>query len=182
MRLAIAIGCVLIGAIHLRLYFDSYRDIPSRTSGAASSSTPSPRARRRSLVLVWPNRLALLAPLVLANATLVAFALSRTDRGIFDFTERGWNPTPDAALSVGIEIATGLLAVLALYRERPLSTSRRGRSCRRRASPAMGPPSRPLLVVLDLAHDLERGDPGDAATAWVADGLVQPLDRRRKSA
>jgi hypothetical protein len=69
------------------------------------------------VVLAWAHRLALLAPLLLANSTLVAFALSRTDRGIFGFTERGWNPTPDAALAVIVEIVTGLLAVVALALE-----------------------------------------------------------------
>ncbi len=121
LRLAIAIGSVLIGAIHLRLYFDSYRHIddigPSFVLNAVASGVAA------VVVLVWSNRLALLAPLVVANASLFAFAMSRTDQGILDFTERGWNPSPDAALSVAIEIATALLAVVALYRERPLSTS-----------------------------------------------------------
>ena len=100
LRLAIAIGCVLIGAIHLRLYFDSYRDIPIENVGRSFVLNAVAAGVAAVVVLVWPSRLALLGPLVLANATLVAFALSRTDRGIFDFTERGWNPTPDAALSV----------------------------------------------------------------------------------
>jgi hypothetical protein len=115
LRLAIAIGCVLIGAIHLRLYFDSYRDIEDVGRSFVLNAVAAGVAA--VVLLSWPSRLALLGPLVLANATLVAFALSRTDRGIFDFTERGWNPTPDAALSVGIEIATGLLAAVALARE-----------------------------------------------------------------
>jgi hypothetical protein len=113
--MAIAIGSVLIGAIHLRLYFDSYRHIdtigPSFVLNAIAAGVAA------VVVLVWPNRLALLPPLVVANASLLAFAMSRTDRGIFDFTERGWNPSPDAALSVAIEIATGVLAVVALARE-----------------------------------------------------------------
>lgn len=117
LRLAIAIGCVLIGAIHLRLYFDSYRDIPIENVGRSFVLNAVAAGVAAVVVLVWPSRLALLGPLLLANATLVAFALSRTDRGIFDFTERGWNPTPDAALSVAIEIVTGLLALLALARE-----------------------------------------------------------------
>jgi hypothetical protein len=121
LRVAIAIGSVLIGAIHLRLYFDSYRHIddigPSFVLNAVAAGVAA------VVVLVWPNRLALLVPLAVANASLFAFAMSRTDRGILDFTEKGWNPSPDAALSVAIEIATALLAVVALYRERPLSTS-----------------------------------------------------------
>jgi hypothetical protein len=117
LRLAIAIGCVLIGAIHLRLYFDSYRDIPIENVGRSFVLNAVAGGVAAVVVLIWPSRLALLAPLVLANATLLAFAMSRTDRGIFNFTERGWDPSPDAALSVGVEIITGLLAVLALVRE-----------------------------------------------------------------
>ena len=45
LRIMIAIGSLAIGALHLRLYFDSYRDVGrSRTSGAASSPTLSPRS------------------------------------------------------------------------------------------------------------------------------------------
>jgi hypothetical protein len=120
---AIAIGSVLIGAIHLRLYFNSYRDIPDSNIGASFVLNAVASGVAAVVVLVWANRLALLAPLAVANASLFAFAMSRTDQGILDFTERGWNPSPDAALSVAIEIATALLAVVALYRERPLSTS-----------------------------------------------------------
>ena len=117
LRVLIAIGCLGIGAVHLRLYFDSYRDIPAENLGRSFVLNAIASLVAAILVLAWANRLALLAPLVLANATLVAFALSRTDRGIFGFTERGWNPTPDAALAVIVEIVTGLLAVVALARE-----------------------------------------------------------------
>ncbi len=75
LRLAIAIGCVLIGAIHLRLYFDSYRDIPIENVGRSFVLNAVAAGVAAVVVLVWPSRLALLGPLVLANATLVAFAL-----------------------------------------------------------------------------------------------------------
>ncbi len=117
LRVLIAIGCLGIGGIHLRLYFDSYRDIPAENVGRSFVLNAVASLVAAIVVLAWRNRLALLAPLVLANATLVAFALSRTDRGIFGFTEKGWNPTPDATLAVIVEIVTGLLAVVALALE-----------------------------------------------------------------
>jgi hypothetical protein len=123
LRVLVAIGCLGIGAVHLRLYFDSYRDIPDSDVGRSFLLNAVASLVAAVVVLVWANRLALLAPLVLANATLVAFAVSRTDRGIFGFTEKGWNPTPDAALALIVEIVTGVLAVFALYREASLSTS-----------------------------------------------------------
>ena len=112
LRLATAVGCVLIGAIHLRLYFDTYRHIDDVGRSFILNAVAAGVAA--VIVLLWPSRLAYLAPLLLANATLVAFGLSRTDQGIFDFTERGWNPSPDAVLSVVVEIATALLAVVGL--------------------------------------------------------------------
>jgi hypothetical protein len=117
LRVAVAIGTVLIGAIHLRLYFDSYRDIDDVGRSFVLNAVASGVAA--VIVLVWPNRLAFLAPLLVANATLVAFGLSRTDRGIFNFTERGWNPSPDAALAVIVEIATAVLAVAGLFLASP---------------------------------------------------------------
>jgi hypothetical protein len=119
LRVLIALGCLGIGAVHLRLYFDSYRDIPDSDIGRSFVLNAVASLVVAIVVLVWANRLALLAPLVLANSTLVAFALSRTDRGIFGFSEKGWNPTPDAALALIVEIVTGLLAVVALALEAP---------------------------------------------------------------
>jgi hypothetical protein len=130
LRVLIAIGCLAIGVIHLRLYFDSYRDIPDSNIGASFVVNAIAAGAAAVIVLVWASRLALLAPLLLANATLVGFAMSRTDRGILNFTEKGWNPTPDAALAVAFEIVTAVLAVVALYLERPLSTSSPDRSAR----------------------------------------------------
>jgi len=43
-----------------------------------------------------------------------SFGLSRTERGIFGFTERGWNPSPEAGLSVVAEIATAIVCTVAL--------------------------------------------------------------------
>jgi hypothetical protein len=127
LRVLIAIGCLGIGGIHLRLYFDSYRDIPDSDIGRSFVLNAVVAGVAAVIVMVWGSRLALFAPLLLANATLIGFALSRTDRGILDFTEKGWNPTPDAALAVIVEIVTGLLAVVALAREsaRPVGSGAR---------------------------------------------------------
>jgi uncharacterized membrane protein len=110
----IAVGSVIGGAIHLRLYFDSYRDIPVENVGRSFLLNAVAAFAAAALVLVWNHPLAVLAPLVVADATLVAFGLSRTDQGVFNFTENGWNPSPDAALSVVVEVATAALCVLAL--------------------------------------------------------------------
>jgi hypothetical protein len=48
------------------------------------------------------------AAAALAGGSLVAFVLSRTV-GLFGFAERGWDPSPYAAISVGAEVLTVLL-------------------------------------------------------------------------
>jgi hypothetical protein len=60
--------------------------------------------------------------LLLVDATLLGFGLSRTSSGIFDFTETGWNPTPWAVLSLLVEIAAALVLIGVLaadWRARP---------------------------------------------------------------
>jgi hypothetical protein len=123
LRVLIAVGCLAIGAIHLRLYFDSYQDVPIENIGRSFLFNAAASVVAAVVVLVWASRYALVAPLLLADTTLVAFGLSRTDRGIFNFNEEGWNPSPDAAISVAVEVATGLLVIVAFLRERPVSTS-----------------------------------------------------------
>jgi hypothetical protein len=117
LRILIAVGAVAIGALHLRLYFDSYRDVPIENVGRSFVLNAVASFAAAAIVLVWNHRLAVLTPLLVADATLIAFALSRTDRGVFNFTERGWDPSPDAALSVVIEIATAIACVAALLLE-----------------------------------------------------------------
>jgi plastocyanin len=46
--------------------------------------------------------------------TLIAFALSRSDRGVFGFTERGFQPAPQAGLTVTVELVA-LVALLATF-------------------------------------------------------------------
>ena len=44
----------------------------------------------------------------MAGGSLVAFALSRTI-GLFGFSERGWDPSPHAAVTVAAEVLCVLL-------------------------------------------------------------------------
>jgi len=48
-----------------------------------------------------------------AGGSLAAFALSRTV-GLFGFSERGWDPSPHAVISVAAEVLTVLLWAAAL--------------------------------------------------------------------
>ncbi len=109
----IALGSLAIGIVHLKLYFDGYDDTdvgPSFLLNAVAAGAAA------VVVIVWDHALAVLPAFVVANATLLAFGLSRTDSGIpiIDFTEVGWNPSPEAAIAVAVEVATAVLCVAAL--------------------------------------------------------------------
>lgn len=118
LRSLIAAGSVALGLIHLRLYVTTYRDVPIENLGRSFLLNALAALAAAAVVLIVSHRWAVLAPLAVANATLFAFGLSRTDRGIMGFTERGWTPSPDAAMAVFIEIITAMLCVLALASSR----------------------------------------------------------------
>ena len=99
------------GAIHLKLYFDGYRDFPNANLGRSFLLNAIAALVVAILLVVWRNPLSLVAGLVLVNATLLAFAVSRTSSGIFDFTETGFNPSPEAVLSLVFEIGAAVVLV-----------------------------------------------------------------------
>ncbi len=117
LRAIIAIGSIALGLIHLRLYVTSYRDVPIENLGRSFLLNAVVAVAAALVVLFVSHRWAVLAPLVVANATMIAFGLSRTDRGIMGFTERGWTPSPDAAAALFVEILTASLCLLALASE-----------------------------------------------------------------
>ncbi len=62
-----------------------------------------------------------LAGALLSVGTLIAFALSRT-MGLFGFTERGFQPSPQAALSVIAEVLTVVLVAASVLSSRSKTT------------------------------------------------------------
>ena len=122
LRITTATVTVILGAIHLQLYMESYKDIPIDNIGRSFLLNAVASLTAAAVVMLWSHQLAPVAPLLLANSTLIAFGLSRTDRGIFGFTERGWSPTPQAAAAVAAEIAAAVFATLALATTRTTET------------------------------------------------------------
>jgi len=107
LRIAAAVAILVSGLIHIDLYFDGYRAIPDIGRGfmlnaIASGVIAVAVAVRRE----WFVRL---AGIGLAASTLIAFFLSRRGDGLFDFREEGLNPSPQAALSLIVEIAAIVL-------------------------------------------------------------------------
>ena len=113
-RILAAVLVLIAGYLHLKLYFDSYRhtDVggPFLLNAAASLVVAA-------ALILWRNVWVPVAGLVLVNATLIGFGLSRTDRGVFGFTEKGWQPSPEAAISLVVEIAAAVVLTVLLYLE-----------------------------------------------------------------
>ena len=66
-----------------------------------------------------------LAGMTLSAGTLVAFAVSRTPAGLFNFREVGFHPSPQAALAVLTEGSALLLLLITFVMERTSLPSRR---------------------------------------------------------
>lgn len=116
MNILIRIGYTasLLGsaASHAYLYVHGYQHIPMIGTAFLVQASVS-FAVAVLIALGGPSWLRWTAAAI-AGGSLVAFALSRT-AGLFGFTERGWDPSPYAAISVGAEVLTVLLWTLTGY-------------------------------------------------------------------
>jgi hypothetical protein len=113
------------GYVHLCLYRHGYRSIPKIGVGFGLQVVSS--AILVAALLVGPHRLALVAHLpdrltarltelgaaALAAGTLIAFALTRTPGGLFNFQERGLEPSPQALTALLAEV--GVLVVVGAW-------------------------------------------------------------------
>jgi len=111
------------GYVHYCLYRHGYRTIPKIGVGFLLQVAAS--AIVATALLVGPHRIGRmthvseqlagtttgLAAAGLSAATLVAFALTRTPGGLFNFQERGLQPAPQALIALTAE--AGVLVVLA---------------------------------------------------------------------
>jgi hypothetical protein len=113
-RLAAALLVLAGGLIHLKLYYDGYRDVPNDNLGRSFLLNAAGSIVLALALVTWRRWFVAAASLVLVNGSLLAFGLSRTDRGIFGFTEAGFHPSPEAALAIVVEIAAAALLVVVL--------------------------------------------------------------------
>jgi hypothetical protein len=113
-RIGIALALGVSGVSHTDLYIHGYQHIP--TVGTAFLVQASISSAIAVLILAGgPGWLTWVAAVV-SGGSLVAFALSRTV-GLFGFSERGWQPSPHAALSTVAELLTvGLWAAYLIDR------------------------------------------------------------------
>lgn len=108
----IAAAFVLVGGLlHLQLWADGYRDVPDANLGRSFVANGVASVVVATALVLRRDAVVRLAAIGLSVATLAAFALSRTDRGVFGFTEQGLQPAPQAALTLVAEI--GAIVLLA---------------------------------------------------------------------
>jgi hypothetical protein len=120
-RMGVAASLVVGAASHAYLYVHGYQHIPR--IGTAFLVQASASLALALLIFVGGPAWLRWAGAAVAGGSLAAFVLSRTV-GLFGFSERGWDPSPYAALSVGAEVVTVLLwAVVVVRRRRPVQVA-----------------------------------------------------------
>jgi len=119
MRVGIGATLAVSGVIHAYLYIHGYNHVP--TVGTAFLLQASMFCALAVLILAGGPYWLQLAGALLSVGTLIAFALSRTV-GLFGFTERGFQPSPQAALSVIAEVLTVVLVAASVLSSRSKTT------------------------------------------------------------
>jgi len=109
-----AVLVLIVGYVHLKLYFDGYRDVPNANLGRSFIANAVASVVVAVGLVALRNWIAALAALALANATMLAFWISRTDRGVFGFTEHGFKPSPEATIALVCEIGVAVIALVLL--------------------------------------------------------------------
>jgi plastocyanin len=116
----LAAALLLVGGlVHLKLYFDGYRDFPDENLGRSFLLNVVASVVVAIAVAVRRDWWVRIAGIVVAGGTLAAFAISRTDRGIFGLKEDGLNPSPEALIALLAEIGAIVVLALLLATDRP---------------------------------------------------------------
>ncbi len=122
----VAAALVLIGGlVHLQLYFGGYRSVPNANLGRSFILNAVAAAVIAIALVARPDKLIRVAGIVYAASTLGAFTVSRTDKGIFGFTEHGLNPKPQGVIALICEIGAIVLLGLTFVLDRSASTADR---------------------------------------------------------
>jgi hypothetical protein len=109
--MGLALSLAVSGTSHAYLYIHGYQHIPMIGTAFLIQASVS-FALAVLIIAGGPAWLQWVAAAV-AGGSLVAFTLSRTV-GLFGFSERGWDPSPHAVISVAAEVLTVLLWAVAL--------------------------------------------------------------------
>jgi hypothetical protein len=113
LRIGLAVSLAVSAVSHAYLYVHGYQHIPM--IGTAFLVQASVSLSLALLIVVGGPWWIEWAAAAMAGGSLVAFVLSRTV-GLFGFIERGWDPSPHAALTVVAEALCVLLWAGAVVR------------------------------------------------------------------
>jgi hypothetical protein len=113
LRLGLAVSLAVSAYSHAYLYIHGYQHIPM--IGTAFLIQASVSFSLALLIVAGGPWWLEWGAAAMAGGSLVAFVLSRTV-GLFGFTERGWDPSPHAALTVVAEALCVLLWAVAFVR------------------------------------------------------------------
>ena len=145
LRCAAAAAIAVGGYIHLCLYRNGFRAIPTigvgflvQVIGSAAVAGALVIGRDRLLhvgrMAVHSSAVVRLLGLGLSGGTLVAFGLTRTPMGLFNFRELGLEPAPQALIALVAELAALALLTITLVLDQlrpvavPLRIAERGPS------------------------------------------------------
>ena len=115
-RLLRLVGAALLlagGAIHLELNLDDYGNDDHPQAFALNAAASAVVA---AYLVLHDDRIGPLAGLALTFGSLATLVMSRHGDGIADFREVGWKPSPEVALTVGVEVAASFVLVAILWR------------------------------------------------------------------
>jgi hypothetical protein len=113
LRLGLAVSLAVSAYSHAYLYIHGYQHIPM--IGTAFLIQASVSFSLALLIVAGGPWWLEWGAAAMAGGSLVAFILSRTV-GLFGFTERGWDPSPHAAITVVAEALCVLLWAAAFVR------------------------------------------------------------------
>lgn len=112
LRIGAAVAVLVGGLVHLQLYFLGYRSYPDPNLGRSFIANSVLSTIVASLLVVRSDRIIRVIGVCLALASLASFALTRWTDVVFGFTEKGLNPSPQAAIALVAEIvAVALLSI-----------------------------------------------------------------------
>jgi hypothetical protein len=119
LRLVGAVLVLLGGAIHLKLNLDDYGNDDILKAFALNAAASALVA---AYLVLRDDIAGPIAGLAVSIGSLGALAMSRRGDGLLDFREVGWNPSPEAVLTVAIEVAAVVVLALVLVEIRRSST------------------------------------------------------------
>jgi len=168
LRIAGAVALVVGGLVHLQLYFLGYRSYPDANLGRSFVLNVIISAAVAALLVVRNEWWLRVAGIAVAVGTLLAFTLTRSSDVLFGFTEKGLQPSPQAAVALIAEAAAVALLTLTFVPRLARSDEGSRNDLRSSARPLIAATAAAAVVVLALGALWARqyGKPADeVATA-----------------